>query len=245
MARLHLIVDGSFVADKRIFLPEGLRSMYSAVAKSLLIETGGDKILVDTGIGSVPDDPKFDAIRRVQTIKRTKAQGMKVGLARLGIRPEEITAVVNTHLHNAHSGGNNLFTNAQFYISKSEFGFIDRSMGDDPNQTAYIPENYEKLKSVNETKGEYRLSDEVLVIPTPGHTTGHQSVVVSMGARNLVYSGDVAPLKKNLTGRVAMSGCDRGMAIDSMKKLLKIRDADWIFSHDKSQLTLSKAYSPE
>ncbi len=245
MARLHLIVDGGFVADRRIFLPEGAPSMYSAVAKSLLIETGKDKILVDTGIGSVPEDPKFDAIRRVQTITRTKAQGMKVGLARLGIRPEEITAVVNTHLHNAHSGGNNLFTNAQFYISKSEFGFIDRSIGDDPNQTAYIPENYDKLKSVNETKGEYRLSEEVLVIPTPGHTTGHQSVVVSMGRRNLVYSGDVAPLKKNLTGRVAMTGCDRGMAIDSMKKLLEIRNADWIFSHDKSQLTLSKAYSPK
>jgi len=245
MARLHLIVDGSFVADKRIFLPEGPRSMYSAVAKSLLIEAGKDKILVDTGIGSVPGDPKFDAIRRVQTIMRTKSQGMKVGLARLGIRPEEITAVVNTHLHNANSGGNNLFTNAQFYISKSEFGFIDKSIGDDPNQTAYIPENYDKLKSVNETKGEYRLSDEVLVIPTPGHTTGHQSVVVSMGRRNLVYSGDVAPLKKNLTGRVAMSGCDRGMAVDSMNKLLEIRNAEWIFSHDKSQLTLSKAYSPD
>ncbi|MGD0637578.1 MAG: MBL fold metallo-hydrolase, partial [Nitrososphaerales archaeon] len=120
MARLHLIVDGIFEADRRIFLPEGPRSTYSAAAKSLLIESGKERILVDTGIGSVPADPKFDGIRRAQRITRTRSQGIEVGLARLGIRPDQITAVVNTHLHNAHSGGNNLFTNAQFYISKSE-----------------------------------------------------------------------------------------------------------------------------
>jgi len=243
MVRLHLIVDGSFLTDKRLFLPEGKRSMYSAVAKSLLIETEKEKILVDTGIGEIPKGSKFDAVRRTQTIKRRKGQGIRQELARLGIQPQQITSVINTHLHNAHSGGNNLFTNAQFYIAKTEFRFIDRLMSDDPNQTAYILENYDKVKSVNETSGEYQVSDEVRVIPTPGHTTGHQSVIVSTGERKLVYSGDVAPLKENLTGRVAMRGYDRREAIDSMRKLLQIRDADWIFSHDKSQLSLSKAYS--
>jgi N-acyl homoserine lactone hydrolase len=245
MARLHLIVDGIFEADRRIFLPEGPRSTYSAAAKSLLIESGREKILVDTGIGTVPDDRKFDAIRRVQKISRSKTQGIKVGLARLGIQPDQITAVVNTHLHSAHSGGNNLFANAHFYISRSEFRFIDRSIGEDPNQTAYITENYERLKSVNEMNGEYQITDEVRVMATPGHTTGHQSVVVSNGRKKLVYSGDVAPLRENLTGHVAMTGCDREAAIDSMDRLLEIGNAEWIFSHDKRQLSLSKAYSPK
>jgi len=190
-------------------------------------------------------DPKFDAIRRVQRVTRTKSQGIKVGLARLGVQPEQITAVVNTHLHNAHSGGNNLFANAQFYISRSEFRFIDRSIGEDPNQTAYITENYNRLKSVNEMKGEYQITDEVRVMATPGHTTGHQSVVISNGKKKLVYSGDVAPLRENLTGRVAMSGCDRRAAIDSMNRLLEIKNADWIFSHDRRQLSLSNAYTPK
>src|SRR5271169_1119815 len=152
MLKLHLIIDGTFVMDRRLFLPEGPHSMYSAAAKSLLIETEGEKILVDTGIGTVPSDPKFDAIRRVQTIRRKKGQGIRNELARLGIRPEDITAVINTHLHNAHSGGNNLFTNAQFYIAKSEFRFIDKMMGEDPNQTAYILENYDRVRNVNEIK---------------------------------------------------------------------------------------------
>jgi N-acyl homoserine lactone hydrolase len=245
LARLHLIVDGIFEADRRIFLPEGPRSTYSAAAKSLLIESGKERILVDTGIGSVPADPKFDGIRRAQRITRTRSQGIEVGLARLGFRPDQITAVVNTHLHNAHSGGNNLFTNAQFYISKSEFSFIDGLIGEDPNQTAYIPGNYERLKSVNEMRGEYQITEEVRVLATPGHTTGHQSVVVSDGTKKLVYSGDVAPLRQNLAGHVAMTGSDRKGAVESMDKLLKIEDAKWIFSHDRTQLTLSRAYTPK
>jgi N-acyl homoserine lactone hydrolase len=245
LVKVNLLIDGIFVTDKRLFLPEGRSVMYGAAAKSLLIQSGKQKILVDTGIGSVPDGPKFDAIRRIQTIRRTKSQGIEHQLAKVGLRPEGVTTVINTHLHNAHCGGNNLFRNAQFYVAKTEFDFIDKVVDDDPNQTAYIMENFDKVKSVNEIKGEYQLTEDVRLIPTPGHTTGHQSVVVSLaGGRKLVYSGDVAPLKENLVKRVAMTSYDREMNVGSMNKLLKIKDAKWVFSHDSSQLSLAQAFTP-
>jgi N-acyl homoserine lactone hydrolase len=152
---------------------------------------------------------------------------------------------VSTHLHNAHAGGNHLFKNAQFYVSKNEFSFIDDLMGEDPNQMAYISENFDKLRSVNEVKGEYQINEKVRLVPTPGHTTGHQSVVISLsGGKSLVYSGDVAPLRENLVERVAMSGYDRDLILESMRKLLEIKDAKWVFSHDNTQLSLAKAYAP-
>jgi N-acyl homoserine lactone hydrolase len=245
MTRVDLLVDGIFTADQRVFLPEGPAVKYKAAAKSLLIRSGREKILVDTGIGSVPDNPKYDAVRRTQKIARSKSQGIEIQLAKVGVKPSEITAVINTHLHNAHCGGNHLFGNAQFFISKSEFDFIDRTVDDDPNQTAYMSENFDKVKSLNKTKGEYKITEDVRVIPTPGHTTGHQSVVVSLDdGGNLVYSGDVSPLKDNLVGRIPMSSYDRKQTLASMKKLLQIEDARWIFSHDKNQLTLAKAFIP-
>jgi glyoxylase-like metal-dependent hydrolase (beta-lactamase superfamily II) len=244
MVRLHLIVDGTFTADRRLFLPEGPSSSYVAAAKCLLIETEKEKILVDTGIGALPGDGRFDAVRRNQRVERKKGQGVERGLARLGIRPGQVTTVVNTHLHNAHCGNNNLFANAQFYVARSELRFVQRTIDDDPAQTAYVVENYDRVRSVNETRGERRITEEVSVVPTPGHTEGHQSVVVSLGDRNLVYSGDVAPLRQNLEERVAMAGCDRRQAVESMDRLLKIPNARWVFSHDRSQLTLSKAFAP-
>ena len=163
------------------------------MAKSLLIIDGKEKILIDTGIGGVPEGSQYDALRKTMKITRTRTQGTKHQLAELGIKPGEITAVVNTHLHNAHCGCNYLSPDAQFYISREEFRAIDDPLGEDPNQTAYIDQNFEKLKNVNNVKGEYKVTENVTIVPTPGHTRGHQSVVVKLKNYNLIYSGDVSP----------------------------------------------------
>jgi N-acyl homoserine lactone hydrolase len=245
MVGVHLLIDGLFTANQQIFLPEGQSIPYVATSKSLLIVTKSEKILVDTGIGSKPKDRRYEQVRRDLSVNRKKGQGIKTQLARHGIKPEEITIVVNTHLHGAHSGGNKLFKEAKFYVSSNEFRFIDKLVGNDPNQTAYIPEYFDDLRDVAEVKGDYKLTDEVTILPTPGHTLGHQSVIVKLNEKNtLVYSGDVSPLRENLEKKIAMSSYDRQMTLKSMEKLLRIKDAKWVFSHDSDQLTLRKLYLP-
>jgi N-acyl homoserine lactone hydrolase len=243
LAEVRILLDGLFVCDRTIFLPEGRHIPYTAAAKSLLIESGKEKILVDTGIGDIPNKPEYRDVRKTLTIKRKKGGGIKSELARRGLRPEQITAVINTHLHNAHSGNNNLFKDSKFYIAGDEFHFVDKLISEDPNQTAYIPENYEKVRDVVQVKGSYNVTDEVTVMPTPGHTLGHQSVIVRDG-NTLIYSGDVSPLKENVVKRIAMSSYDRQMNLESMKRLLGISGARWIFTHDRRQLKLSQAYRP-
>ena len=243
MVEVHLLLDGIFEVDRRVFLPESPAGLYHGAAKSLLVVDGKEKVLVDTGIGDVPDGPRFEALRKTVRISRTGEQGTRRQLAKLGIGPEEVTSVVNTHLHNAHCGCNYLFPGAQFYISREEFRAVDALRGEDPNQVAYIEENFATLKNVNRVKGRYGITENVTVIPTPGHTRGHQSVVVRLKDYNLIYCGDVSPLKENLVTGTPMTGYDREMIRRQMKKLLKVENARWIFSHDSSQLTLGDAYS--
>ncbi len=240
MIRIHLLVDGCFTAPKSTFLP-GEPGKYVGVAKSLLILARDEKILVDTGIGEIPDASQYADMKKSLAIRRTARQGMKTELAKLGLRPEQITMVVNTHLHVAHSGNNRMFKNAKFYVSKHEFSFIDQNTAQDPNQTAYIPERFEGADYI-ELKGGKRLTEEVEVVDTPGHTLGHQSVVVHDDGANLVYSGDVSPLKVNLLRRFPMTGYNRDQILESMDRLLAIKHARWIFSHDNKQLTLRSAY---
>jgi glyoxylase-like metal-dependent hydrolase (beta-lactamase superfamily II) len=244
LAKVHLLLDGFFVCDKTIFLPEGRHVRYTAAAKSLLIISGKEKILVDTGIGDIPDRPAYRELRRTLTIKRKEGNGIVPELAKHGLRPEQITSVINTHLHNAHAGNNNLFRGAKFYIAGDEFSFIDNLIGEDPNQTAYLREKYDKARDIVQVKGAYKLTDEVTILPTPGHTLGHQSVVVERDGRPLVYSGDVSPLKENVVKRIPMSSYDRQMNLESMKKLLRIAGARWIFTHDSDQLNLRQAFTP-
>src|SRR2546426_4794501 len=214
MAQVHLLIDGYFTAPRSTFLP-GEPGKYIGVAKSLLILSEGEKILVDTGIGQIPDSDQYAEMKKSLAIRRTSKQGIKKQLAGVGIRPEQITMVVNSHLHVAHAGNNRMFKNAKFYVSKREFRFIDQNRAQDPNQTAYISERFEGADYV-ELKGGKKLTEEVEVVETPGHTLGHQSVVIHNDSSNLIYSGDVSPLKLNLLRRYPMTGYDRNQILESM-----------------------------
>jgi N-acyl homoserine lactone hydrolase len=123
-------------------------------------------------------------------------------------------------------------------VARDEFRFIDKYLDKDPNRGSYYPEMYERVKDYVYVKGEYALSDDIRIIPTPGHTLGHQSIVANVSGQNLIYSGDVSPLKVNLERKIAMTGYDRTELLHSMKKLLKFKNSKWIFSHDNSQVTL-------
>ncbi len=234
-------MDGYFDLDKSTFLP-GESGSYSGAAKGLLILTDKEKILVDTGIGDLPDLPKYQELRKTLYIHREKGQGIKSQLRKHGLRPKDISIVVNTHLHTAHSGNNSLFTDAKFYVTSKEWRAVEDLESRDPNQMSYVRENFDREKDEIVLKGEYKLTDEVTLLPTPGHTIGHQSVIVDCDSYKLVYCGDVSPLKENLQRKVAMASVDPKKTIESMKKLMKIPNSRWIFSHDPNQLSMRSAY---
>jgi glyoxylase-like metal-dependent hydrolase (beta-lactamase superfamily II) len=241
MIGVRLLVDSMFTTDRTTFLPEGPKVPYQAASKSLLITSGKERILVDTGLGEIPSHAP---LRKKVIVERRDGQGIKTQLARYGIKPAQITTVVNTHLHAAHAGNNNLFKHAKFYIAGEEFRYIDKQLAEDPSQTAYIPETYDKVRDVTQTNGEFELIDGVRVVPTPGHTAGHQSVLIEQKASTIVYCGDVSPLKDNLINHVPMYGYDRKLILKSMDHLLQTTRARWLFAHDGAQLTTRQAFKP-
>lgn len=244
MTQVKLLVDGMFAIDLSTFLPEKAHAPYTAASKSLLLISGKEKILVDTGIGDISKKPAYAELRKKVKISRRSGQGIKTQLAKHGLRMEDITTVVNTHLHIAHAGNNSLFKHAKFYIAGDEFRYVDKQLSEDPEQTAYVPEAFDKMTDVTRTNGEFQLTDDIRVIPTPGHTAGHQSVIVKHGGGSLVFCGDIAPTKENLVTRTPMYGYDRPLIVKYMDELLNNRGARWIFSHDGQQLNLRQAYRP-
>jgi N-acyl homoserine lactone hydrolase len=128
------------------------------------VEHAGGVLLFDTGMGSRPD---VDAHYRPA---RTSL-GEALGLA--GYRLDEVTEVANCHLHFDHCGGNPLLTGRPFFAQASELATA-RSAGDytlpelvDPAGTRW-----------QELEGETEVLPGITLIPTPGHTDGHQSLIV-------------------------------------------------------------------
>ena len=163
----------------------------------LLIDTGEQKILVDTGYG----DKLSDQERGFMCLQ---GDGRLLGdLAALGVAAEEIDMVINTHLHGDHCGGNtrydddgNLvptFPNARYYVQRLELA--DALYPNERTRATYRRENIEPVERAGQLRvvwGDTRLTDEVRVMVTPGHTPAHQSVVVESGGEKALFLADTA-----------------------------------------------------
>jgi N-acyl homoserine lactone hydrolase len=98
-----------------------------------------------------------------------------------------IDIVVNTHLHYDHCGGNHLFAGKPIHVQA-------RELADARSLDSYTIREWVDFDGATyvEHDGEIELLPGIRLLPTPGHTDGHQSVLVETGRRPVVVGGDVA-----------------------------------------------------
>lgn len=230
---LHLLSDGHFTLDKSLLVYTKYQGqIYEAALKPLLIIAGKEKILVETGIGELPE-----TYRKFHTIKRKPDQALRAQLQKHGIKPGDITLVTNTHLHFDHCGNNALFPNAKFYVQAEELRYAYAP--DRFQKAAYLKKSFDANLDYVPVRGKHRLTDNIVLVPTPGHSIGHQSVLIKGERKNFVYCGDAAPLRENLEKRNIPGVLYRAdQALKSIDKLRSIKNAAYIYSHDNEQLQI-------
>ncbi|GAB4337695.1 MAG: MBL fold metallo-hydrolase [Dehalococcoidia bacterium] len=171
-------------AENRV--PQGLNCM--------LVRRGDDVLLVETGMGNKHDE-------RTRRVFPGDYGYLLERLARVGVHPEDVTAVANTHLHADHCGWNTVrrhgaivptFPNARYYIQAGEY---EAAMN--PNErtrATYLAENFAPLAEHGQlelVRGEYQLLPGIHFLPTPGHTEDHASIVLSSRGETAIYTGDL------------------------------------------------------
>lgn len=143
-------------------------------------------VLVDTGVGG-PEKLVSDW----RTVNVSAADA----LAGVGLSPADITLVINTHLHFDHCGQNPVFRHAPFYVQRAE---LDRARRESPHLADWYDFAGARFELLD---GDAEILPGLSVIATPGHTAGHQSVVVRTGdgAPELLI-GDAAYKPPQLAG---------------------------------------------
>jgi len=231
--KLFLLRDGSLCLDKSLVVyMKYMGEVYEAALKPLLILTDtGEKALVDTGIGELPEP-----YRKFFPVKRGVDETLLVSLARHGLKPSDIDVVINTHLHFDHCGNNKLFKKARFVLQEDELRYAHEP--ERFQQTAYVREFFD-IKGLNyETvRGRCGVCEGVTVMRTSGHSIGHQSVVVECDdGKNYVYCGDAAPIRENLERRnIPGILYNAHKALESIDRLRRIKNAVYIYPHDNQQ----------
>lgn len=146
----------------------------------------GGAALVDTGVGG-PEELLNDW--RVVNTSAADA------LAELDMTPGDITLVINTHLHFDHCGQNAVFKHAAFHVQRTELDRARRQSPDLADWFDFMGARFELLD------GDTEVRPGLSVIATPGHTDGHQSVVVQSGtAEPEVLIGDAAYTPRQYSG---------------------------------------------
>lgn len=201
-ARLSLLLDArGTIGGDRVFSPApreewgvGMRVLRGGEVPiqctCLLIEAQGRRTLVDTGFG--------DALRA------ERHESVLQSLAAAGVRPKEVERVILTHAHGDHAGGNTLhprdawvpaFPLAEYVVQEREVCAM-RDASDAFWRTRFQPlVDRGQLRLID---GDVALDGYVSCRLTPGHTRGHQSVVISTPAGEAVFLGDLAVLARNL-----------------------------------------------
>lgn len=172
--------------------------------RCVLIQTGGQNILVDCGVGDKPND----VIATQYEVRRPQGHLLD-DLARRGLTPEDIHVVILTHLHGDHAGWATrnqaassddpldcapTFPNARYYVQRQEYH--DATHTNERTRNTYFPMNYLPLMHAGVLTlldGEAQIAPAVRIVPTPGHTAGHQSVVIeAAGYPPVLILGDLA-----------------------------------------------------
>jgi glyoxylase-like metal-dependent hydrolase (beta-lactamase superfamily II) len=170
---------------------------------SLLVKTPKALVLIETGIG-MKASPKLRDLYEIHL-----EPGLLPALRELGVRPEDVDFVVNSHLHFDHCGGNTVidergktvpaFPRARYAIQKGEWN--DALRPSERSQASYLKENFEAVGRAGQTlfvEGRAVVTDGVEVFLTPGHTRFHQSVRISSMDETLIYLGDLVPMSAHI-----------------------------------------------
>jgi N-acyl homoserine lactone hydrolase len=134
------------------------------------VEHPQGRVLVDTGL--IDSTPELDA----EWSPRFDPDAI----------PRDVACVINTHLHFDHCGGNRLFAGTPIYVQR-----LEREAARAEGYTIAQWVEFEGATYV-ELEGEHEVLPGVRVAPTPGHTSGHQSVLVETDDGLVVVAGDVA-----------------------------------------------------
>ena len=169
----------------------------------LLIRTGEQNILVDTGCG----EGLSSKLAEIHSVRGR--YGLRESLQDLGLDFSDISIVIPSHLHFDHAGGMTLetggkhvpaFPNARYYVQEKEYE--EWQVTNERTRGGYRSVYCGAVKDAGQLellKGESVIVKGVTCIPTPGHTEGHQSVLVeSEDGQGVVFIGDVGPTRYNI-----------------------------------------------
>jgi len=236
----------SLANDESVWTPgENVGRTIAFSSTCWLIQRGNEWLLWDTGVPqSTLNDPKgWSTLPKLIVYHLDKS--ITDQLAAIGLKTSNITYVALSHTHGDHIGNVNLFPNSTVLMQRAEYEWIGSPDGpnDNVNQLKALarkllgaPKHLKLLEGNTDVFGD----GSVTLVSTPGHTPGHQSLLVHLkNSGFIILSGDVVHLEENFQKNTVPSlNTDQTASIASMariRQMMATYQAKLFINHDKAQ----------
>jgi glyoxylase-like metal-dependent hydrolase (beta-lactamase superfamily II) len=179
--------------------PPDAQNRIRMASDCLFVETKTEKILIETGMG----EKWTEKLASIYGIRREKTFAESL-FEKTGFQPEDISIVVNTHLHFDHCGGNTIldesgeivaqFPNARYFVSENEFRHAENPYERD--RASYISDNWEALKKSGQLElkpSVYEVVSGITMTEMRGHNGSMQTVKIESNGEILYSFSDLIP----------------------------------------------------
>ena len=210
--QLTLLRDGPYLVDGGVFfsivpkvlwqkrMPPNPQNLLSAGLNSVLVDTGKKKILVETGMGNKLSE-------KLRNIFQPAAKLLE-SLESAGVKPEQIDAVINSHLHFDHCGWNTVmrngsavatFPNAKYFAPRGEWEAA--RLQRERDAISYISDNYDPLIASGQMQlleKDSEIAPGISMQIYPGHTRSMMAIMIESAGQKACYISDLIPTTAHL-----------------------------------------------
>jgi N-acyl homoserine lactone hydrolase len=262
MLRIHAIQTGTVSIKEQQLQgtgPRPLRLLATLLSKqwtqplpiyAWVIEHPEGLVVIDTGeTARALQQPYFPAwnpyYRLAVQLAVTPEQEIGPQLRQLGLSPGDVRWVVLTHLHTDHTGGMGYFPNAEIILSRREY---DAAAGLAGQLGGALPQHWpawfapKLIQFADQPFGpfpqSYQLSTsgDLIIVPTPGHSPGHLSLVARETEQTIFFAGDTSYTEKLMlagaTDGVSADGAAARQSLARIRQLASTTPLVYLPSHD-------------
>jgi glyoxylase-like metal-dependent hydrolase (beta-lactamase superfamily II) len=236
----------SLANDESVWTPgENVGRSIEFSSTCWLIKHGNEWLLWDTGVPeSALNDPRgWSTLPKLIVYHLDKT--LTAQLAEIGLKPDDITRVAISHTHGDHIGNMGVFPNSTILMQRAEYSWIHSLDGpnDNVNQLMALARKLmgtpKNLQLIDGDTDVFR-DGSVTLVSTPGHTPGHQSLLVHLkNSGFIILSGDVVHLEENFEKDIVPAlNTNKEKSIASMERIRQMiatYKATLFINHDKKQ----------
>jgi glyoxylase-like metal-dependent hydrolase (beta-lactamase superfamily II) len=201
------------------------RAGEKVVVRAYLIDHPDGPVLLDTGIAEGHEE--------TEQIYRPVRRSLDAGLGSAGFSVDDVRAVVNCHFHIDHCGNNPRFAGTPIFAQQTEF---DAAHAEEDYP---IPGLYDFDDARYELHGgEADVADGIRIVPTPGHTAGHQSLVVETRQGRVVLAGQAVNgatdfARAHFAQGLRDEGSDEEITVPTwIERVRELDPVEVLFAHD-------------